>query len=232
MKIQFDTHVTDDVLKLIFTACHPVLTRDGRVALTLKLVGGLSTEQVARAFLVPTPDYGGPDHPGEEGPRGRPRRFRGAGRPGAGRPVRLRPRGRVPDLQRGLRGDIGGLLVPGRSCATRRCAWVGCCRPWAPEEPEAHGLVALMEILGLPHPRPQRPLGAARRSRCSSRTAPAGTGCSSPTAWPPWPRRWRAHRQRGKASQARTSSRPSLPPATPGRAPPPTPTGRRIVAAL
>ena len=54
-EIEFDTHVTDDVLKLIFTACHPVLSRDGRVALTLKLVGGLSTEQVARAFLVPTP---------------------------------------------------------------------------------------------------------------------------------------------------------------------------------
>ena len=54
-EIEFDPHVTDDVLKLIFTACHPVLSRDGRVALTLKLVGGLSTEQVARAFLVPTP---------------------------------------------------------------------------------------------------------------------------------------------------------------------------------
>ena len=54
-EIEFDTHVTDDVLRLIFTACHPVLPRDGRVALTLKLVGGLSTEQVARAFLVPAP---------------------------------------------------------------------------------------------------------------------------------------------------------------------------------
>ena len=53
-EIEFDPHVTDDVLRLIFTACHPVLSRDGRVALTLKLVGGLSTEQVARAFLVPT----------------------------------------------------------------------------------------------------------------------------------------------------------------------------------
>ena len=54
-EIEFDAHVTDDVLRLIFTACHPVLSRDGRVALTLKLVGGLSTEQVARAFLVPVP---------------------------------------------------------------------------------------------------------------------------------------------------------------------------------
>jgi RNA polymerase sigma factor (sigma-70 family) len=53
--IEFDAHVEDDVLRLIFTACHPVLPRDGRVALTLKLVGGLSTEQVARAFLVPVP---------------------------------------------------------------------------------------------------------------------------------------------------------------------------------
>jgi RNA polymerase sigma factor (sigma-70 family) len=54
-EIEFDTHVDDDVLRLIFTACHPVLPPDGRVALTLKLVGGLSTEQVARAFLVPVP---------------------------------------------------------------------------------------------------------------------------------------------------------------------------------
>jgi RNA polymerase sigma factor (sigma-70 family) len=52
---EFDEHVEDDVLRLIFTACHPVLSRDARVALTLKLVGGLSTEQVARAFLVPVP---------------------------------------------------------------------------------------------------------------------------------------------------------------------------------
>ena len=54
-EIEFDTHVEDDVLRLIFTACHPVLPRDGRVALTLKLVGGLSTEQIARSFLVPVP---------------------------------------------------------------------------------------------------------------------------------------------------------------------------------
>ncbi|HET6186441.1 MAG TPA: RNA polymerase sigma factor [Trebonia sp.] len=55
-EIEFDAHVEDDdVLRLIFTACHPVLSRDARVALTLKLVAGLSTEQIARAFLVSTP---------------------------------------------------------------------------------------------------------------------------------------------------------------------------------
>jgi predicted RNA polymerase sigma factor len=54
-EIEFDEHVEDDVLRLVFTACHPVLSRDARVALTLKLVGGLTTEQIARAFLVSTP---------------------------------------------------------------------------------------------------------------------------------------------------------------------------------
>src|SRR6202042_1193774 len=54
-EIEFDAHVEDDVLRLIFTACHPVLSRDARVALTLKLVAGLSTEQIAHAFLVSTP---------------------------------------------------------------------------------------------------------------------------------------------------------------------------------
>lgn len=45
--------IGDDLLRLIFTACHPVLVRDARVALTLKLLGGLTTHEIARAFLVP-----------------------------------------------------------------------------------------------------------------------------------------------------------------------------------
>ena len=47
--------VGDDLLRLIFIACHPVLSRDARVALTLRLLGGLTTEEIARAFLVPEP---------------------------------------------------------------------------------------------------------------------------------------------------------------------------------
>jgi RNA polymerase sigma factor (sigma-70 family) len=47
--------IGDDLLRLIFTACHPVLSADARIALTLKLLGGLSTEEIARAFLVPEP---------------------------------------------------------------------------------------------------------------------------------------------------------------------------------
>jgi RNA polymerase sigma factor (sigma-70 family) len=48
-----DDVVGDDVLRLIFTACHPVLPTEARVALTLRLLGGLSTAEIARAFLVP-----------------------------------------------------------------------------------------------------------------------------------------------------------------------------------
>lgn len=45
--------IGDDLLRLMFTACHPVLSLDARLALTLKLLGGLSTQEIARAFLVP-----------------------------------------------------------------------------------------------------------------------------------------------------------------------------------
>jgi RNA polymerase sigma factor (sigma-70 family) len=48
-----DDPVGDDLLRLVFTACHPVLTAEGRVALTLRLLGGLTTDEIARAFLVP-----------------------------------------------------------------------------------------------------------------------------------------------------------------------------------
>lgn len=46
--------VDDDVLRLLFIACHPVLSREAQVALTLRVVGGLSTGEIARAFLIPT----------------------------------------------------------------------------------------------------------------------------------------------------------------------------------
>src|SRR5580700_10063999 len=48
-----DDEFGDDVLRLVFTACHPVLSSEARVALTLRLLGGLTTEEIARAFLVP-----------------------------------------------------------------------------------------------------------------------------------------------------------------------------------
>ena len=50
-----DDDIGDDLLRLIFIACHPVLSMEGRVALTLRLLGGLTTAEIARAFLVPEP---------------------------------------------------------------------------------------------------------------------------------------------------------------------------------
>lgn len=53
-----DEVIDDDVLRLVFTACHPVLPAEGRVALTLRLIGGLTTAEIARAFLVPEKTLG------------------------------------------------------------------------------------------------------------------------------------------------------------------------------
>jgi RNA polymerase sigma factor (sigma-70 family) len=50
-----DDEIGDDLLRLVFTACHPVLSPEARVALTLKLVGGLTTAEIARAYLVAEP---------------------------------------------------------------------------------------------------------------------------------------------------------------------------------
>src|SRR5438067_5288526 len=50
-----DDDIGDDLLRLVFISCHPVLSTEARVALTLRLLGGLTTEEIARAFLVPEP---------------------------------------------------------------------------------------------------------------------------------------------------------------------------------
>ena len=50
-----DDHIGDDLLRLIFTACHPLLPSEARIALTLRLLGGLRTEEIARAFLISEP---------------------------------------------------------------------------------------------------------------------------------------------------------------------------------
>jgi RNA polymerase sigma-70 factor (ECF subfamily) len=50
-----DDDIEDDLLRLVFVSCHPVLSTEGRVSLTLRLLGGLTTQEIARAFLVPEP---------------------------------------------------------------------------------------------------------------------------------------------------------------------------------
>src|SRR3954465_5367526 len=55
-----DDRIGDDLLSLVFTACHPVLSPEARTALTLRLLGGLTTDEIARAFLVPEPTIAQP----------------------------------------------------------------------------------------------------------------------------------------------------------------------------
>jgi RNA polymerase sigma factor (sigma-70 family) len=55
LEAAIDDDVGDDLLRLLFISCHPVLTSEARVALTLRLLGGLTTDEIARAFLVPEP---------------------------------------------------------------------------------------------------------------------------------------------------------------------------------
>ena len=55
MEAAIDDEVGDDLLRLVFTSCHPVLSREARVALTLRLIGGLTTDEIARAFLISEP---------------------------------------------------------------------------------------------------------------------------------------------------------------------------------
>ena len=100
-----DDDIGDDLLRLIFTACHPVLATEARVALTLRLIGGLTTDEIARAFLVAGADHRSA-HRARQADAGREAHpLRGAARRGAGRAPRLGAGGDLPRLQRRLLGD-------------------------------------------------------------------------------------------------------------------------------
>jgi RNA polymerase sigma-70 factor (ECF subfamily) len=140
-----DDHVGDDLLRLMFTACHPVLSTDARVALTLRLVGGLTTEEIARAYLVPASTVA--------------QRIVRAKRTlaEAGIPFEV-PRGAELAARLSSVLEVIYLVFNEGYAATAGDDWM---RPalcedalrlgrilagLAPEEPEVHGLVALMEI--------------------------------------------------------------------------------------
>ena len=132
----------DDRLRLIFTRCHPALARPARVALTLRLLGGLTTAEIARAFLVPEPTMA------QRLVRARPRSAMPHPLPGAGRrrPPRsaaFGARGRLPRVQRGLLGQHGDELVRSDLCA--EAVRLGrLLAELMPDEPEVWGLLALM----------------------------------------------------------------------------------------
>ncbi|MBX6364228.1 MAG: RNA polymerase sigma factor [Gemmatimonadetes bacterium] len=140
-----DDPVGDDLLRLVFICCHPVLPTEGRVALTLRLLGGLTTEEIARAFLVPTPTVA--------------QRIVRAKRTLAETRVPFEvPRGEELEARLASVLEVVYLIFNEGYSATAGDAWV---RPalceealrlgrilaeLAPAEPEVHGLVALMEI--------------------------------------------------------------------------------------
>ena len=128
-----DDHIGDDLLRLIFIACHPVLSPEARVALTLRLLGGLTTAEIARAFLVPEATIAQRIVRAKRTLRRGARAVRGAAAAPSW-PRRLASVLEVIylDLQRGLRGHRGRRLDAARRCARRRCgsaaSWPGCCR--------------------------------------------------------------------------------------------------------
>jgi RNA polymerase sigma factor (sigma-70 family) len=140
-----DDHVGDDLLRLMFVACHPVLPMEARVALTLRLLGGLTTGEIARAFLVPEATVA--------------QRIVRAKRTLADAKVPFEvPRGAELDARLGSVLGVIYLIFNEGYSATAGDDWM---RPTlcqeamrlgrvlaglAPSEPEVHGLVALMEI--------------------------------------------------------------------------------------
>jgi RNA polymerase sigma factor (sigma-70 family) len=153
-----DDFIPDDLLRLMFTACHPVLPKEARVALTLRLLGGLTTEEIARAFLAPEPTVA--------------QRIVRAKRTLAEArvPFELPDRAAMPERLASVLEVLYLVFNEGYS-ATAGSDWM---RPalcedamrlgrvlaaMAPEESEVHGLVALMEL---------------QASRMPARTGPGG----------------------------------------------------------
>jgi predicted RNA polymerase sigma factor len=140
-----DEDTGDDLLGLIFTACHPVLSKDARVALTLRVLGGLTTEEIARAFLVPVATIGQRIVRAKRTLAEAHVRFEVPG--GAERVARLASVLEVIYLifNEGYSATAGNDLV--RPALCEEALRLGrILAELTPTEPEVHGLVALMEI--------------------------------------------------------------------------------------
>lgn len=145
LESRLDDAVGDDLLRLLFISCHPVLSMEARVALTLRLLGGLTTDEIARAFLVPEPTVA--------------QRIVRAKRTLAEAkvPFELPPAPELADRLSSVLGVIylifnegyaatagDDLMRPGLCEDALRLGRI--LAQLAPQEPEVHGLVALMEI--------------------------------------------------------------------------------------
>ena len=94
-----DDEFGDDLLRLVFTACHPVLSAEARVALTLRLLGGLTTAEIARAYLIPEATVAQRIVRAKRTLVRKSSAFRSAARRGTGRPSVVGARSSLSDLQ-------------------------------------------------------------------------------------------------------------------------------------
>lgn len=145
LEAALDDDIGDDLLRLVFVACHPLLSTEARVALTLRLLGGLTTEEIARAFLVPEPTVA--------------QRIVRAKRTlsETGVPFEV-PRGAEREARLSSVLEVIYLIFNEGYAATAGDDWLrpGLCEDairlgrilaeLTPREPEVHGLVALLEI--------------------------------------------------------------------------------------
>jgi len=201
-----DDGIGDDLLRLVFVSCHPVLSTEARVALTLRLLGGLTTEEIARAFLVSEPTVA--------------QRIVRAKRTLAKRRVAFEvPEGAELAARLSSVLEVIYLVFNEGYSATAGDDWM---RPalceealrlgrilaeLVPKEPEVHGLVALMEIQAS-----RLRARAARQetpSCCSIKTARAGINSSSVVVSPR-----SSVPRRSVVRSARTLCRPRSPPVT------------------
>ena len=140
--------IPDDRLRLIFTCCHPALAREAQVALTLRLVCGLSTAEVAQAFLVSEPTMAARVTRAKKKISAARIPYRVPAAGGAAGPARRRAHRGAPAVHhRAHRADRGRWSA--RTWSTGRSTWPGCCTTLMPDEPRG--------------PRPARADAADRR---------------------------------------------------------------------
>ncbi|MEU8302693.1 RNA polymerase sigma factor [Actinomadura sp. NPDC048955] len=150
--------IDDDVLALMFVSCHPVLSREARIALTLRVVGGLTSDEIARAFLVPTATV--------QARITRAKKTLGAARVPFGVPPAGERAERLPSVlnavylifTEGSTASSGGELIRfDLAGEARRLARV--LARLMPDEPEVHGLLALLELTSARFPARTAPDG-------------------------------------------------------------------------
>ena len=153
-----DEGIEDDRLRLIFTCCHPALPPEARVALTLREVCGLTTEEIARAFLTAAAHAGAADRAGQGEDQERGHSLSGAVASRFARSAGHGAAGDLPRVQRRIFGVVGRIGDAGRSVGRGDSPGAAAGRVAEPE-PEVMGLLALMLL---------------QESRRAARTSPTG----------------------------------------------------------